>query len=195
MGQSAILESISKGNWTIDNLLTGTYQNDKKINIYNNVIEKYTNDLEKFEEAILKSNFINEWDEKPVFELPVIKKRFDIQNQRKFSKKVQKWKGIVIDILDDHFEAKLFDLTNRSNIYEIGELDIEDISPDDKQLLKEGSIFYWTVGHFMDNGQITKRSELRFQRLITLDDNDMEDIFLSVDKKFSKLKERKIDFK
>ena len=194
MGQGAILESVSTGNWTMENPLTGVYQDDKKFKIYNNVIEKYAADLEKFDKFTQYRNYLNEWDKEPVFELPLIQNNFDIQNQKKFSKKVQKWKGVVLEIYENYFEAKLFDLTNPSNIYEIGELDNDDISPDDKHLLKEGSIFYWTVGHFMDNGQITKRSELRFQRLITLDDSDMEDIFLTVDSKFNKLNERKIDF-
>lgn len=90
------------------------------------------------------------------------------------------------------FIAKLFDL-NIGGTYEMGEFDNEDVSPDDVLLLSTGAIFYWSVGHYMENGQSVKRSDIRFQRLITLDEDDIEQTKLNLERKYSKLKERKID--
>ena len=55
-------------------------------------------------------------------------------------------------------------------------------------LLAIGAIFYWSVGHYMENGQSVKRSDLRFQRLITIDSNDFEEIEELVETRLSKIK-------
>lgn len=200
MGKSAILESLADGNWNEESVLTGTFRESKKL-LYNEIVEKYASDLEKFTNSNMQKNLtqnriaeLNCWDKRPILDIPNVKNHYDIQNRKVFSKKVQKWKGVVTQIFENYFEAKVYDLTNPSNVYEIAELETDEVSPDDKVLLKDGSIFYWTVGHFMENGQSVKKSIIRFQRLITIDENDINKIFDIVDSKFAKLKERKIDF-
>jgi len=90
------------------------------------------------------------------------------------------------------FIARLTDLTS-GGTDEIVEFELDDISPDDMKLLSIGSIFYWSVGHYMENGQSVKRSDVRFQRLILLDEDDIEVTKSNIEKKYSKLKERIIN--
>ena len=70
---------------------------------------------------------------------------------------------------------------------EIAELDMEDVSPEDKSLVAEGAVFYWSVGYYMENRQIIKQSDIRFQRLIPIDDDEFEDAMQKVELKLSKL--------
>ena len=83
---------------------------------------------------------------------------------RNYTQKIQKWKGHITEVLKEGFVAKLEDLTNQGTD-EIGEFDIDDISTQDRSLISVGSVFYWTVGYFIKNGQISKQSLIRFQRL------------------------------
>ena len=194
MGQSEILESSSKGNWATELHLTESEQDDSQIDLFVDKIEKYSLDQEKFNNQTTNESPLNKIQNEYVFDLMVFDKKFDVQSKKRFSKKVQKWKGIVLSIKQNYFTVKLFDLTNPSNSYELGELETDDISPEDKPLLKIGAIFYWTVGHFMENGQVVKKSILRFQRLITLDNFELEEIFKDVEDQLATLKEEKIDF-
>ncbi len=192
MGEGKILNSYNQGHWVDDNLLTVGNQNDfKNFEIWKNIIERFTNE---FKLKPLKET--NEFDDsninQMIQDIPKFTKYFDIVNAKKYSKRIQSWKGIVTSKNEKTFIAKLFDL-NIGGTYEMGEFDNEDVSPDDVQLLSTGAIFYWSVGHYMENGQSVKRSDIRFQRLITLDEDDIEQTKLNLERKYSKLKERKID--
>lgn len=191
MGQSAILNSISKGNWNDENLLTGGNQDTQKFNLYSNAIGRYAGELHLLQQEETKDNIDPEFIS-PVLRFPEFERRFDILNAKKYSKKIQSWEGIVLSVSENTFIARLNDLTE-GGTDEIGEFDMDDISPDDLVLLAEGAVFYWSVGHYMENGQSVKRSDLRFQRLITLDFNDIEETQINIEKKYSNLKERKID--
>lgn len=73
--------------------------------------------------------------------------------------------GIVLEIRDDEFDARLVDLDG-----EDGDLDatfaVEELSPDDRPLLRPGAVFYWTIGYFDDQvRRRTRVSDLRFRRL------------------------------
>ncbi|MBL0279794.1 MAG: hypothetical protein IPQ11_05555 [Bacteroidetes bacterium] len=53
---------------------------------------------------------------------------------------------------------------------------------------KSQILLFLSVGHYMENGQSVKRSDLRFQRLITIDSNDFEEIEELVETRLSKIK-------
>ncbi len=111
------------------------------------------------------------------FDINFLKDLIGPSKPKKYSCKTQLWKGIINEIFEDSFSAKLYD-QNQNDTYEIGDFEIRDVSPEDMSYLKIGGVFYWSVGHFMENGQSLKKSEIRFQRLITLSE---EDIFSAVD--------------
>ena len=74
------------------------------------------------------------------------------------------WIGYVETIGDDSFTAKLYEDNNP--IYEIAEFAIKDVSSYDKELIKNGAIFYWSIGYDFNLGQVTRTSMLRFKRSV-----------------------------
>lgn len=190
MGNSRVLSSDYVGNWVEDFYLTESVKNINQSEVYSNAILRYKNELD-IDESETKEFKLAE-SETPFSNLPNYSHNFDLVNSKKYSKKIQNWKGVVINLTEETFRARLTDLTN-GGTDEIVEFELDDISPDDMKLLGIGSIFYWSVGHYMENGQSVKRSDVRFQRLILLDEDDIEITKSNIEKKYSKLKERIID--
>lgn len=76
-----------------------------------------------------------------------------------------KREGIVLSISEKHFTAKLVDLEHKAP-NEIADFPFDEISDDDKSLLKEGSVFYWNIGFkLLPTGQKERSSLIRFRRL------------------------------
>jgi len=92
-----------------------------------------------------------------------------LTSQRSFSRdyyqNIQKWKGYVLEVHEHAFTARLDDLNDLST-HEIASFSNDDVSPSDRPLISVGSVFYWSVGNYISaNGQLTKQSLIRFQRL------------------------------
>ena len=178
MGESKSMNSSNNGYWLDDTPLTAKIDGESKsFEQLKNAVDRYKESL-KGESATSTENIVfNKSSEVDYidFDLPKVGPYYDIYNSKRFSKKIQNWQGIVLEISKDTFKSKLIDLTS-GGTYEIGEFDLDDVSPDDLPLLSIGSIFYWSVGHYMENGQSVKRSDIRFQRLITLNDDDIESV-------------------
>jgi hypothetical protein len=78
---------------------------------------------------------------------------------------LQQWEGVVTQVREDVFEAELRDLNHPSSPPEFVELSLDEISAPDKPLLRNGSVFYWIIGHETRTaGQILNVSEVRFKR-------------------------------
>ena len=77
---------------------------------------------------------------------------------------LQKWEGIVLDVLDDSFTARLIDLTLQG-FDEEAEFALEEIDEGDKPLLKPGAIFYWNIGYSDSPSGRARVSIIRFRRL------------------------------
>lgn len=78
---------------------------------------------------------------------------------------LQKWEGTVTGIRDDAFFARLKNFS-----YELpdeeAEFSIEELSPEDRPLLRIGAVFYWNIGYYdSPSGQRKKESIIRFRRL------------------------------
>lgn len=214
MEDSQILNSSYKETLERDFQITNGKQYLKKLDVFSDIVKQYINETNLFYKnstsgeinnpsdhipSVLKpKNNYNQFrsegflDAHPSLQFPEFQLKFDLINAKKFSKRVQNWQGIVLEINESTFSARLIDLTNKGT-HEIAEFEMDDISPEDLSLLSEGAIFYWSVGHYMENGQSVKRSDIRFQRLITLDTEDIEETKLNLERKYSNLKERKID--
>lgn len=100
--------------------------------------------------------------------------------------KTQKWKGNVISINENTFQARLTDLTS-GGTEEIGEFELTDIPKDDKELLSLGATFYWSIGYAHENGQISKKSFIRFQRVLNWDSSYFESACKRAEKLSTKL--------
>lgn len=92
---------------------------------------------------------------------------------RNYSNTLQSWKGNVVSIEGDFFVAKLEDMT-AGGTKEIADIELMSVSPDDQKLVQVGATFYWNIGYKMNQGQITKESIIRFQRLINWDEEDYD---------------------
>lgn len=94
-----------------------------------------------------------------------------LKNQRTRSKfqVLQKWEGVVEQFDGNIIQVKLTDLTSGGTDEE-AELEIQDVSKDDRKLVKEGAMFYWSIGYDMQlDGQIKKSSFIKFKRLPRID--------------------------
>ena len=79
---------------------------------------------------------------------------------------LQKWEGIVLSVSKDSFTARLIDLSHNTSTREICELTINEIAPEDIDLLDVGAIFYWNIGYYdSSRGQRFRQSMIRFRRL------------------------------
>ena len=78
---------------------------------------------------------------------------------------LQKWEGVVLEVLSDSFLTRLVDLT-RTGPDEEAEFPLDEISEEDRPLIRPGAIFYWNIGyHNSYSGQRTRTSIIRFRRL------------------------------
>jgi hypothetical protein len=78
---------------------------------------------------------------------------------------LQKWEGIVEEVYEDSFEARLIDLTSNTPD-EVAEIPLEEVSKDDYPLIEEGAIFYWNIGYRDKvSGQRERVTFIRFRRL------------------------------
>lgn len=78
---------------------------------------------------------------------------------------LQRWEGTVLEIGENDFSARLQDLTD-IGIDEETTLFKEDLSQDDRLLLKPGAIFYLNIGYRTSvTGQRFRGLTIRFKRL------------------------------
>lgn len=99
---------------------------------------------------------------------------------------LQKWQGVVVEISNEYFKAKLFDLYNDS-FEEIAEIPIEEVLPEDLELLKIGGIFYWNIGYEDPFGTRRRTSLILFRRLPELTKASIKRAELEAIKKFESL--------
>ncbi len=81
---------------------------------------------------------------------------------------LQMWEGRVIFVDNEkhEFSAIITDKTYPENAEEQVVLSIEEISQDDRSLLREGAVFYWSIGYADYPGRPrTRESRIRFRRL------------------------------
>jgi hypothetical protein len=77
------------------------------------------------------------------------------------------WEGTVtkVDARTEEFSVVLRDIKNPGSEEYDAVFSIEDVTLEDRDLLTEGAIFYWTIGYEQRRGQRRHVSEVRFRRL------------------------------
>ncbi|MCS4434210.1 hypothetical protein [Aquiflexum gelatinilyticum] len=146
---------------------------NSKINFLKSKLETSDSKISDFEnDEVIKEYFVmpNRFESKFMIN--------DLRFSKNYSTVLQSWKGVVIEINEGSFVGELEDLT-LGGTKEIADFDLDTVSPDDKKLVQLGAAFYWNVGYRMTNGQITKESLIRFQRLI---DWDLDDYNIAADR-------------
>lgn len=88
---------------------------------------------------------------------------------------IQEWEGYVAEILDDTFTGHLVDKTAGKKLPEEAiDFQIDELSDDNKKLLREGAIFRWSIGYQKIHGTKRKVSEIVFRRLPALTKKDIK---------------------
>lgn len=164
-------DTLLKDHPVVDKKLTFTVSDEKNI-----IIEAVKNMVktqeQSREEKTKTTNYIEDHSS--------YKLNLDLDRQKKinrhFFKKSQNWLCFVVEINEDTFLAKMIDLDDESDVYEEATFSLLEVSPGDLSLLKNGAAFYYSVGYSFDNGQISKRSYLRFKRSAPIEDVEFDKI-------------------
>lgn len=127
---------------------------------------------------LLERNFYRKLPKQTSF-LPKSKVSHIVYLREKISRRnefvlMQKWEGVVLEIKKDSFIARLVDLM-RKGVEEEAELLIDEVSSEDRKLIKPGVIFYWNIGYLDSlSGQRTRSSIIRFRRLPAWNKKEIE---------------------
>lgn len=79
---------------------------------------------------------------------------------------LQQWECVVTHVQNDCVECEMHDLTDESKPVEYAEVFIGEFNHFDRELLREGAVFYWSLGHeTYRTGQVRRYSELRVRRM------------------------------
>lgn len=166
-----VIESDTRDNWILDNP-----------KLENNISPEYTRQL--FKSLVSNINAISRIESNSIYKSQLefnhsntgilnvfmgkasVFRNTEIKDtfKRSYFTNSHKWLGLVVSINEKTFQAKLEDSSNQGT-HEYGEFEKSDVSKEDLELLTVGAVFYWSVGKEYRNGQITKESIIRFQRL------------------------------
>ena len=83
-----------------------------------------------------------------------------------------KWKGRVIERTGSTFRAVLEHVFDEG-LQKEAEIDIEEVTPEDHELIKEGAVFYWSIGYLTRPSGRVRASIIRFRRLPVWSENDI----------------------
>ncbi len=80
---------------------------------------------------------------------------------------LQLWEGRVDQVGAEELVATIFDRTRPESAPEQVSISIEDINPEDRDLLRPGAVFYWSIGYAnYVKGPRQRTSRIRFRRLV-----------------------------
>jgi hypothetical protein len=77
----------------------------------------------------------------------------------------QSWEGMVLEVLEDSFRARLVDTKNADQQEEAEILKTAVTDEDDLKLLVSGAIFFWTIGRRVEGRRSEQVSLIQFRRL------------------------------
>lgn len=97
---------------------------------------------------------------------PVRKKPLSISNTSERLKLLQQWECVISKVHDEYVECEMHDLTDERGSVEYAEVYIDEFNEYDRELLQEGGVFYWSIGHSTARtGQVRRYSDLRVRRM------------------------------
>lgn len=180
-------ETVNIDQWKDLGFTTDKEVDNNLINNYNFYYEKLNERMDlvssiedyQYSPKFLENDFNTDFSKYLKYYVPNKKDYFYYTNKI-FAKEVKVHKGYVTKINEDTFEARIYN-SDLQGTYELAEFDLKDVDNDDNSLFSLGAIFYWTFGYYSVNGQIEKKSKIRFQRLVQLDSDEFEDVMNKVD--------------
>lgn len=92
------------------------------------------------------------------------RKRTDRPRQRSIV--LKQWEGVVLEVRQDSFRARLRDKTDPTSPEEEAVIGFDELSEDDKELVAPGRVFYWSVSFRVQaHGARATQGVVRFRRL------------------------------
>jgi len=102
---------------------------------------------------------------------PIRKDSLVIRFPSEHVKLLQQWECVVSRVHDDCVECEMHDLTDDARPAEYAEVYLDEFNHFDRALLREGAVFYWSIGHeTKKTGQVRRYSDLRVRRMPQLSD-------------------------
>jgi len=89
-----------------------------------------------------------------------------------YFKALQKWEGVVIEVGQDTFLAKIVPIGE--GVEQEAEIYIEEVGQEDYVLIEPGAAFYWTIGYLDRPSGRLRASIIRFRRLPVWTKRDLE---------------------
>lgn len=180
MGQVHDL-SISRDHWALDNAyasldVQNQFSSDRDVDSVNQQVRSEDNllgtTIPKFTKSKSEFDYLRRGDIQVSALTPVYKK-FKV-----YTKNTKTWKGVITRINKLSFSCRLYDLDDKSEIYETADFIIDSIiSDEDKPLLEVGAIFYWSVGSVIRNGTKKNQSEIRLRRVAAMDVEEFNEFY------------------
>ncbi|WP_155942703.1 hypothetical protein [Pseudoxanthomonas suwonensis] len=99
---------------------------------------------------------------------------------------VQFWEGIVLDVEDDEITVRLTDKTSGQPDCEAS-LSLSEVDEEDRDLVREGAVFYWHVGYEMRPSGRKRSSMIRFRRMPAWTKTDLKRVENRADELFKRL--------
>jgi hypothetical protein len=86
---------------------------------------------------------------------------------------LQKWEGVVTEVLDDAFVARLIPIVGEGPDQE-AEIYLDEIETGDQDLIEPGAMFYWSIGYLNRPSGRWRASFIRFRRLPSWTEPELE---------------------
>jgi hypothetical protein len=97
---------------------------------------------------------------------PIRKDKLAIAFPSRINTLLHQWECTIIKECADTVECEMHDLTEPGRTVEYGEVFLNAFNHFDRHLLREGAVFYWSVGQETnDVGQVRTFSQLRVRRM------------------------------
>ena len=97
--------------------------------------------------------------------VPHVQRRIPLPEPRTNFLTLQAWEGVVTSVNHDFFSVRLVDLTSNAPDEE-ADVGFEDVSKDERPLVRTGAVFLLHVGYATsEGGQRSRTTILRFRRL------------------------------
>ncbi len=106
-----------------------------------------------------------------------VRKPTNLPNHQQVFRPLQRWEGVVVSVNTHGFDAVLKDLTDSARPKERAEFSLDEIEPEDRNLISEGAVFYWVIGYEVTPFLQRKHAGfIRFRRLPAWTESEIESV-------------------
>jgi len=115
-------------------------------------------------------------------EYPVVALPPPMKSDSEIFLSLQSWEGIVLNVEEDNFKARLLDRSGKGLDLE-AEFIKDEVSSSDISLIEKGAVFYWDIGYIETKwGQRIRSSIITFRRLPAWTQKDISTAELKANK-------------